>query len=135
MTSDDFVRTSVEELGTEFVALVIEADALFMMAPKRKRSRIIDRHRSICDEILSRGNAGTDIMIKLMSHSEVAVRGEAAARCLLRNIERDHAINVLADICDLREGNVSMMAAHALMVAGEFDMKTGPIRPRSSTQG
>lgn len=128
MTSDDFTRKSVTELATEFVALVVEADDLFMMAPKRKRNRIIDRHRSICDEILSRGESGTDMMVKLMSHSEVAVRGEVAARCLLRNIERDHAINVLADICDLREGNVSMMAVHALMVAGAFDMKTGPIR-------
>ncbi len=128
MKRDEFVRMPMEELVAEFVALVIEADDLFMVAPIRKRNRIIDRHRLVSDEILSRGDAGTSVMTKLMSHNEVAIRGEAAARCLSRDIDRDHAINVLADICDLRAGNVSMMAAHTLMVAGEFDMKTGPIR-------
>ena len=128
MRSDDFVRKPLDELVAEYVALVIEADNLFMIAPVRKRNRIIARHRSISEEIMSRGEAGMCMMVKLMSHDEVPVRGEAAARCLSRNIDRDHAINVLADICDLREGNVSMNAAAALMVAGEFDMKTGPIR-------
>lgn len=128
MRSDDFVQKPLEELVAEFVALVIEADDLFMIAPIRKRNRIVDRYRAIGDEILSRGEAGASAMTALMKHEDTAARGAAAARCLFHNVARDQAINVLADICDLREGNVSMNAAAALMVAGEFDMKTGPIR-------
>lgn len=128
MTNDDFAREPLENLVEEFVALVIEAGNLFMVAPIRKRNRILDRYRAIGDEILLRGEIGASAMITLMDHEDTDVRGAAAARCLLRNVDRDHAINVLADICDLRAGNVSMNAAHALMFAGEFDMKTGPIR-------
>lgn len=128
MTHDDFTREPLEQLVEEFVALVIEADNLFMVAPIRQRNRILDRYRAIGDEILLRGEAGANAMIILMNHEDAAVRGAAAARCLLRNVDRDRAIDVLADICDLRAGNVSMSAADALMIAGEFDMKTGPIR-------
>jgi len=128
MTSDDFTREPLEKLVEEFVALVIEADNSFMVASTRKRNRILDRYRAIGSEILLRGEVGASAMIPLMDHADTAVRGAAAAMCLLRNVDRDHAINVLADICDLREGNVSMNAAHALMIADEFDMETGPIR-------
>ncbi|MBL8688439.1 MAG: DUF2019 domain-containing protein [Rhodospirillaceae bacterium] len=128
MTDDDFAREPLEKLVAEIVALVIEADSSFMVASVRKRNRMLVRYRAIGDEILSRGEAGASAMITLMSHGDTAVRGAAAARCLLRNVDRDHAINVLADICDLRAGNVSMNAADALMFAGEFDMETGPIR-------
>ena len=49
-----------------------------------------------------------------------------AAACL--DIARDRAVNVLADICELRIGNASMSAMLALLFAGEFDMETGPRR-------
>ena len=128
MKSDALSREPLEKLADEFVALAIEAEALFLIAPLRKRNRMIDRYRAIGNEILSRGAAGASAMTALMNHEDTAARGAAAALCLFHNVARDQAINVLADICDLREGNVSMNAAAALMVAGEFDMKAGPIR-------
>ena len=128
MKSNDLAHKPLAKLVEEFVASVAEAEDLFMTISMRKINRIVDLYRAIGDEILSRGDAGKSAMVMLMSHENTSVRGEAASRCLLGNIDRDHAINVLADICDLREGNVSMNAAHALMVAGEFDMETGPIR-------
>jgi len=80
----------------------------------------------IAKQLLARGSEGEDALLKLMDHRNAVVRMKAAAACL--DLSRDRAVNVLADICDLRAGKVSMDAMHALLFAGEFDMKTGPKR-------
>ena len=130
MKNDDFTREALEKLVEEFVALVVEADDLFGGAPIRTVNKLITRHVAVGLEIMSRGEAGTTAMISLMAHENIAVRGAAAARCLLGSVDREKAINVLADICDLRMGDVSMNAALALLMVDEFEMKTGPKRPK-----
>ena len=57
MKSDALSREPLEKLADEFVALAIEAEDLFLIAPLRKRNRMIDRYRAIGNEILSRGAA------------------------------------------------------------------------------
>lgn len=75
----------------------------------------------------AQGQAGQEALIALMAHDTIAVRARAAAAC--RGFARDQAVNVLADVCDLRAGQMSMDAMHSLLAIGAFDMKAGPIRP------
>jgi len=75
----------------------------------------------------AQGQAGQEALIALMAHGNIAVRAGAGAAC--RGFARDHAVNVLADICDLRAGQMSMDAMYSLLAIGAFDMKAGPIRP------
>lgn len=128
MKTKDLNRQPLEKLIEAFVAMVGEEDELFGMGRIASLNRLVDRTDAIGAEILSRGDAGTDAMIRLTSHEDISVRCRAAAKCLLGNIDRDRVINVLADICDLRAGRDSMNALDALLFAGEFDMKTGPKR-------
>lgn len=74
----------------------------------------------------ARGGEGEEALLKLMDHKNAVVRMRAAAACL--NVSRDRAVNVLADVCDLRAGKVSMDAMHALLFVDEFDLETGPKR-------
>jgi hypothetical protein len=73
------------------------------------------------------GQAGQEALIALMAHDNFVVRARAGAAC--RGFARDHAVNVLADVCELNVGQMSMDAMHSLLAIGAFDMKAGPIRP------
>lgn len=74
----------------------------------------------------ARGGEGEEALLKLMDDRNAVVRMRAAAACL--NVSRDRAVNVLADVCDLRAGKVSMDAMHVLLFVDEFDLETGPKR-------
>lgn len=128
MTAKDLHSRSLEDLSAEFANLAEEHEDLMWMGRVTRANRLRTREESIAREIVSRGEAGSKAMTTLFGHHEAAVRGRAAAECLRYNIARDEAINTLADICDLRAGHVSASAGHALVVAGEFDWKTGPKR-------
>lgn len=75
----------------------------------------------------AQGQAGRDALIALMAHDNFVVRARAGAAC--RGFARDQAVNVLADVCELNVGQMSMDAMHSLLAIGAFDMKAGPIRP------
>jgi hypothetical protein len=128
MTAKDLQSRSVEDLIAEFAALAEEHEDLMGMGRVTKANRLRTRDRAIAHEIISRGEAGASAMTALFEHDVTAVRGRAAAECLRHGLARDRAINTLADICDLRAGHVSASAGHVLIVAGEFDWKTGPKR-------
>ncbi|MBL8690016.1 MAG: DUF2019 domain-containing protein [Rhodospirillaceae bacterium] len=82
--------------------------------------------RKIAEAIKALGPEGEAALMKLMDHKIPVVRVRAAGACM--SFARDRAVNVLADVCELRAGQVSMDAMHVLLFAGEFDMKTGPKR-------
>lgn len=82
--------------------------------------------RKTADALKSLGPEGEAALMNLMDHEIPVVRVRAAGACM--SFARDRAVNVLADVCELRAGKVSMDAMHVLLFAGEFDMKTGPKR-------
>jgi hypothetical protein len=128
MTTKDLQSRSLEDLIAEFSALAEEHEELMWKLRVTKANRLLARHRAIAREIACRSEAGAKALIALFDHPEPAVRGEAAAECLRYGIACDKAINTLADICDLRAGHVSASAMDALIFAGAFDIRTGPMR-------
>jgi len=129
MSSENWANASLKQLVEGFV---ISGKSIrepwFGSMDVEIYNTAVRRMSVIAKAMRALGAQGDQALIALMDHKNVAVRGRAAAAC--RDFARDQAINVLADICDLRVGQMSMDAMHALFAIDAFDMKTGPIRPR-----
>ena len=126
MKNATWAGRSVAQLAESFTAVGKTVPDIVGPRDIAAYEKVDSAMREIAEILRTRGAEGDAALVGLMDHSSVVVRARAAAACL--EISRDRAVNVLADICDLRAGKVSMDAMHALLFAGEFDMKTGPKR-------
>lgn len=119
-------KRSIDQLVEDFITAGAKVPDIVGPRDVSAYERADGAMRKIAAELRSHGAEGDAALLKLMDNSNVVVRMRAAAACL--ETARDQAVNLLADICDLRAGKISMDAMHALLFAGEFDMKTGPKR-------
>ncbi len=117
---------SVAQLVERFIATGTGLPDIVGPGDVRGYDKADSAMRDIAKQLQARGAEGEEALLTLMDHKHAVVRMRAAAACL--NVSRDRAVNVLADICDLRAGKVSMDAMHALLFADEFDLETGPKR-------
>ncbi len=94
------------------------------------RVKEFDRHEREMGELgqalKEAGPAGQAALVGLMDHAHIPIRLRAAQASI--DFARDRAVDVLIDITEMNVGEFSMGAMLTLMLADEFDMKTGPKR-------
>jgi hypothetical protein len=72
------------------------------------------------------GEEGKKALLSLMTHEHLPIRLKAAKISL--SFAKDEAAEVLTDICEMNAGTISAEAMTELIVAGEYDLRTGPKR-------